>query len=279
MENFIQEVLHGPPFIRHALYVALCSSLAVGISGTLVVINRISYLAAAISHTALGGIGMSLFAIGVWQWQAIEPWMGALVISIASAIAITWIRAHTHERIDTAIGALWCTGMAIGLLFLHATPGYIEPMHYLFGNILLVGQPQLIMALMLDIILLAVFTIYWRPIYAVSLDESFARARGLSVDTYYALMLSMIALTIVILVYLVGIILVIAMLTLPAAIAGRFTCRLFSQIAMTALVALLIQVAGIFISYALDWPTGATMVVVAALVYACTLAFPQAQRG
>jgi len=271
MSEFWADLTGGLPFLRNALFIALLSSIALGTAGTFVVINRITYLAGALSHCVLGGIGFAYYAQGVWGWAWMEPWLGALGSACLAAVLLSWIVRRGGDRADTAISALWCAGMASGLLFIAATPGYIDPMGYLFGNILLVSHTHLWIALVLDVVLVGALVLFWRPLYALSLDETFARLRGVPTGLYHCLLLIMIALTIVMLVQIVGIVLVIAMLSLPAALAGRFTRRLFPMMSLTVLLCALMQTVGLSVSYALDMPSGACIVLVTSLAYALGL--------
>lgn len=262
-----QDFSGAAPFLRNALWVSLLASIALGIGGTFVVINRISYLAGAIAHCALGGIGFALYAQNAWGWQWFAPWCGALLAAVLSALLLSWIVRNARERADTAISALWCFGMAVGLIFIAITPGYHDPMSYLFGNILMITSTHLWLTGMLSGILLLLLWIFHRPLYALSLDNEFAGLRGIPTPLYHSLLLTIIAVTVVLLVQTVGIILVIALITLPAALAGRFTHRLLPMIALAAAFSASLQSVGLLFSYALDMPSGATIVLLTSMVY------------
>lgn len=271
MIDIWNDLFGAAPFLRYAFVVTLLSSVALGATGTFVVINRVTYLAGAIAHVALGGIGFALYAQRVLGWMWLTPWLGALGVSVMAAILLSWIVRRAEERADTAISALWCAGMGAGLLFLAVTPGYHDPMSYLFGNILFVGETQLILSTVLAACLCLLFTVFGRVLYAVSMDEEFARMRGIKTPLYHALLLVLIALTIVMMIQVIGVILVIALLSLPAAMAGGFTRRLLPMMVAAVLMCLLIQWIGLLVSYQTDLPAGACMAVLASAGYAGSL--------
>lgn len=267
MTDFVQTLLGEGAFLRHALWIALLSSVALGAVGTFVVIKRISYLAGAIAHCALGGIGFALYAKGVWGWGWMEPWIGALLAGVFSGVGLSVLTRRARERPDSVIGAFWCLGMAVGIIFIAATPGYLDPMQYLFGNVLMVSAEHLKVALVLTVVLLALLVFFWRPLYALCLDEEFARLRGVPTGWFHMLLMVMVALSVVMLVQVVGIVLVIAVLTLPAAMAGQVRCRLFPMMGMAMGLGALLQGVGLIVSYYADMPSGACMVLFCSLAY------------
>ena len=219
MHEFLKALLHPDiPVLRHAVLVGLLSSVAFGIVGSFVVTRRVTFIAAAIAHSVLGGIGAVLYLRAHTGLTWLEPVHGALPAALFSALIIGLVSLRAKEREDTVIGAVWAVGMALGLLLLAKTPGYNkDTMSYLFGDILLITKRDVWMVAGLDILVTAVAVFFYNKLLAVCFDEEFARTRGLAVDYYYLLLLCLIAVTIVLLVYLVGIVLVIALLTLPAA--------------------------------------------------------------
>ena len=192
------EFLHavGDPdmvFLRYALVAGLLGSIAFGIVGTYVVARRISYIAGAISHSVLGGIGAALYLqkkVGL-AWS--DPIYGAVAAALASALIIGGVSLYARQREDTAIGALWVIGMAAGLLFLAKTPGYVDLMSYLFGDILLISQGDLWLVAGLDVLVVGLGLVFYNTFLAVCFDEEFARLRGVRVERYYLLLLCMTA--------------------------------------------------------------------------------------
>jgi zinc transport system permease protein len=254
-------------FLRYAVIAGLSASIAFGIIGTYVVSRRISYIAGAISHSALAGIGASLFLQAKLNAAWCDPLYGAILVALLSAIIIGAVSLYAREREDTAISAIWSVGMAAGLLFLAKTPGYIDPMSYLFGNILLISGSDIILILLLDLLIVVLGILFYNQFLAVCFDEEFARLRGLRVDFIYFLLLGLTALTVVLLINVVGIVLVIALLTLPAAVASFYTRRLWQMMLLSILFCMIFTSLGIGLSYSMDLPTGPVIIIFAAVAY------------
>ncbi len=267
MAEFFYAVTHHA-FMLNALLAGLLSSVACGVVGTYVVTRRIAYIAGAIAHSVLGGMGAAKYLIVVHGWTWLEPLYGAVVAAMIAAVVIGLVSLKARHQEDTVIGAIWAAGMAIGIIFISQTPGYGEDvMSYLFGNILMVGSKQLAMIAWLDLIVVLIVVGFYNKLLAVCFDEEFARIRGVNVKLFYLLLLILTGLTVVILTSVVGLIMVIALLTIPAAIAGHFTRRVWQT--MLAAIGLCIGfvVVGLAVSYAPELPTGATIILVAAISY------------
>ncbi|MCX5653607.1 MAG: metal ABC transporter permease [Planctomycetota bacterium] len=255
-------------FVQYALLAGVLASIACGIVGTYVVVRRITYIAGGISHCVLGGIGAALYFQRVHGWTWLSPLYGAIAAALAAAMIIGIVSLRAKQREDTVIGALWAIGMAVGVLFIAKTPGYSQDlMSYLFGNILMVSQQDLWLIAALDALVVALGLVFYNQFLAVCFDEEFARVRGMRVEFFYLLLLGLTALTVVLLVTVVGIVLVIALLTLPVAVAGHFARRLWQMMALAAVFSMLFTTAGLAISYQPDLPAGATVIVLAGAVY------------
>jgi zinc transport system permease protein len=263
------EALGDPdiPFLRYALLAGVLASVALGIIGTYVVTRRISSIAGAISHSVLGGIGAALYLQVVAGWAWCHPMYGAVAAALASAIVIGLVSLYAKQREDTVIGALWAVGMAVGLLFFAKTPGYTDPMSYLFGNILFITRGDLWLVLALDALVIGLGVTLYHKFLAVCFDPEFAELRGVRVRVYYLLLLCLTALTVVLLVRVVGIVMVIALLTLPAAVAGHFARRLWHMMALAVLACMIFVGVGLGISYYAELPSGPVIIVLAAGVY------------
>ncbi len=255
------------PFMRDALIAGMLASVSFGVVGTYVVTRRISYLAAAISHCVLGGIGAALYFQTTAGLTWLHPMYGAVAAALAAALAIGLVGLYARQREDTVIGAIWVVGMAVGLLFLAKTPGYVDPMSYLFGNILLISAEDLWLVVALDVLVLVLALAFHNKFLAVCFDEQFTELRGVRVKLYYLLLLCLTALTVVLLVRVVGIVMVIALLTLPAATAGQFSRTLWQMMAMATVFCMAFVALGLGISYPHDLPSGPVIVVIAAAVY------------
>lgn len=259
------------PFFRYAFIVGALASIAFGIMGTYVVAKRVSYLAGAIAHCVLGGIGAGLYLKYKIGWSWFDPIYGALIAALLAALVMGMVTIHAKQREDTVIGALWATGMASGLIFIAKTPGYLEPMSYLFGNILLLNRGDILLVAGLDLVVVGVAAGFYNRLLAVCFDEEFARLRGLNADLYNLLLLSLTAITVVLLVRVVGIIMVVALLTLPAAVAGTFARTLGQMMLLAVACCLLFVTTGLGISFIHDLPSGPTIILVAAAVYLLAL--------
>ncbi len=279
MSDFLAAIANNQmPFLRYALIAGILASVTFGIVGTYVVVRRITYIAGAIAHCVLGGIGVALYAQKVWHLTWLDPIYGALVAALLAALIIGLVSMYTKQREDTVIGAIWAIGMAIGLLFIAKTPGYIDPMSYLFGNILLVSKSDLWLMILLDIVVVAAVWLLYHNFLAVCFDEEYARLRGLNTKFYYLALLMMIALAVVLLVRVVGIVMVVALLTLPAAIAGHFVNRLGRMMVLASLLCMVFICGGLSWSYNLDLPSGPVIIVLAGGTYLVTLLISRLRR-
>jgi zinc transport system permease protein len=269
MTDFL-EALKDPhvSFLRYALAVGLLASVSLGIVGSYVVTRRITYIAAAISHCVLGGIGAALYLNVVWGWGWCNPMYGALAAALLSAIIIGLISLYAREREDTVISAVWAIGMAVGLVFFAKTPGYArDPMSYLFGNILLISAHDVWLVAALDVVVVALGLGFYPKLLALCFDEEFAELRGVRVKLYYLLLLCLIALTVVLLVRVVGIVLVIALVTLPAAVAGHFVRKLWQMMGVAVLCCMALVTAGVAVSYPWNLPSGPVIILIAGAAY------------
>jgi zinc transport system permease protein len=258
-------------FLRLALYVGALASLAFGIIGTYVVTRRISYLAGAIAHCVFGGIGAGLYLQTVVGLKWFDPIYGAVASAILAAVIIGMVSLYSAQREDTVIGALWAVGMAAGLLFVDLTPGYFDISSYLFGDILLLTQRDVWMVAVLDVVILALSIYFYNTLLAVCFDDEFAKLRGIPVGPFFILLLCLTALTVVLLVRMVGIVMVIALLTLPAAVAGHFARRLWQMMILAVLFCMAFTWSGLALSYTYNLSSGPTIIAIAGIMYLTVL--------
>lgn len=261
------------PFVRNALIAGLLSSVLFGTLGAVVTVKRISGLAGAISHAVLGGIGMALYLAAHGILPGLPPMAGALVFALLAAAIIGFVSLKAKQREDTVINAIWAIGMSVGVLFIAKTPGYADPMSYLFGNILLVSSSDLILLATLDAIVVLLVWRYYKQIEASAFDEEFARVRGVPTDAVFIVILAITAVAVVLLQTFVGIVMVIAMLTLPSGTAGFAARNLASMMVGGTLLSVLFTVSGLAASWALDMPAGGVIVVIAGAVFLGVSAF------
>lgn len=269
-EFFIEPFTH--PIILTALLAAIAASILSGIIGSYVVVKRIVFLSGSISHSVLGGIGFCLWLQRAQGISWVTPLQGAFLTAILSALLVGWIHLYYHEREDSVIAAIWSLGMAIGLLFISKTPGFnVELMNFLTGNLLWVAPSDLYALYALDAALLVIVFILHQRFLALCFDEDQARLQGLRVEPLYLLLLVLTSIAIVLLIQVVGIMLVLTLLTIPAAIANLFTTRLSHMMGLAILISIAIAFLGTLLAYHLDWPLGATIALFAGGIYVLTL--------
>ena len=254
------------PFIRDALFAGLLSSIAFGMIGSYVVIKRMSYIVGAVSHVALGGIG-AVILLNEKLGLAFSPIIGALVASVLAAVVISLVELYSQERSDSVIGAVWAVGMALGIVCIALSSGYADPMSYLFGNILLISHSDLITIMLLDLVVIFIVIRYYHVLKATAFDETFAIVRGINTVFLNVLLNILIALTVVLMVSLVGVVMSIAFLTIPAAAASLVVRRLSHIMTLGAILCAIFSSSGLFLSYTFDLPTGAVTIILSGIVY------------
>jgi zinc transport system permease protein len=258
--DFLTAII-SEPFLQYALLGGLLASISCGIIGSFVVVRKIEYISGGIAHTVLAGMGISYFF-------ARNPTIGALIAALLAALIIGWVSLNSKKYESTIISALWAIGMAIGIIFITKTPGYNNDlMSYLFGNILMVTPTNLYLLALLDVVIIASVSLFYKQLLATAFDEEFARLRGIAVNFYFLLLLCLIALTIVNLMQIVGLILMLALLTMPAAIARQYVNSLAKMIIVAVILGVMFTTIGLGISYQTNLPTGATIVLFAGIVF------------
>jgi len=244
-------------FMKNALMAGLLTSIICGIIGTFVVVNRIAFLAGGIAHAAYGGIGIAFFF-------GLPYIVGTLGFTLFAALIMAAVTLKARDRADTFIGVLWAGGMALGVLLLDLTPGYnVDLMSYLFGSILAVTKSDLwqMLTVCLSVGLIVLF--FYNDFLAMSYDEEFARLRGVPVKGLYFLIIGMIALSIVMIIRVVGLILVIALLTIPPYIAEKYVRSLSMMMLISTLLCCMFTIVGLWLSYIFNLTSGSTIIMVA----------------
>jgi len=267
MSSFFEALVNvNFPFLRNAVIAGFLSSVLFGILGSVVTVRRIGSLAGAVSHAVLGGIGLALF-LSAHLIPGFPPILGALVFAVLSAIIIGLVSLKAKQREDTVINAIWVIGMSLGIIFMAKTPGYTDPSAWLFGNILLVSNRDLIFLGLLGIIVIILTWRFYAQIEASSFDEEFARTRGVPVEKIFLIFLGITAVAIVLLQTFVGLVMVIAMLTLPAGCASVFSRSLGSMMTASCLFSAFFSAAGLVSGWIFDLPIGAMTVIIAGIVF------------
>ena len=253
-------------FMRNALLTGLLVSITCGVIGTLVVVKRIVFVSGGIAHAAYGGIGLGYFL-------GLDPVLGAIIFSLAVALGMGAVQRRTGERADTLIGVMWAIGMATGIILVDLSPGYkADLLSYLFGSILAVPSGDLLIMVGLDVVIVGAVILFYKELLAISFDEAFATVENVPVNAIYMGLMGLVALTVVMLMRVVGLILVIAMLTIPAAISGRFVRNIKSMMALSSILGMLLMTAGLWLSYFLNLTSGATIILLAGTAYLVSLA-------
>jgi zinc transport system permease protein len=253
-------------FFVRAVLAGLLSSLACGVIGTYVVTRRMASISGGLSHAAFGGLGLA-------HLLGFDPVWGATGFALACGAGLGyWSRRS--QNIDTMIAMVWALGMALGMLFISFSPGYAaDLMSYLFGSILFVPNNYLSMLLLLDISILILVGLFFRELQAVSFDEEYATVVGLPVTRLYLLQLTLISLVVVALIQVVGVVLVIALLTIPATVARQWTDRLGRMMALASVIGAFCCTAGLFVSWwlsttdNLNVPTGPIIILMVIAVH------------
>lgn len=248
-------------FMQNALLAALLASVACGIIGALVVVNRVVFLSGGVAHAAYGGVGLAFFL----GWPVLPTVLG-FTLAASSLMAAATLRRN--ERADTVIGVTWAAGMAMGIILLDLTPGYnVELMSFLFGSILTVPRSELWLMAGLDLVVAGLVALLYRQFLALSFDPEFARTRGLPVTALHFLLLAMIAVSVVMIIRVVGLILVIALLTIPPYLAERRAGSLAGMMLRSVALSLAFCLAGLALSYRFDLSSGASIIAVASAAF------------
>ena len=260
MFNTLAEIF-SYEFMQNALLAGVLVSLVSGIIGTLVVLNRMVGISGGIAHAAYGGVGIA-------SYFGFDPVLGAVLFSLLSSVTMGVAHRKLRERSDTMIGVMWAVGMATGIIFVSLTPGYrANLMSYLFGSILAVSKQDIWWMAGIALATVLFVALFYRQLLAISFDEEFATVRNLPVTALSVLLLIMTGLTVVVAMRVVGLIMVIALLTIPSAIASMF----FKNMRVIMLVAVGLGIvfisAGLVISFLSNLPAAAVIILLAGLVY------------
>ncbi|MGE4383772.1 MAG: metal ABC transporter permease [Arcobacter sp.] len=249
-------------FIQNALIAGVLISIAAGIIGSLVVVNKITFLTGGIAHSSYGGIGLAIYL-------GLPVLFGATIFAIITAVIIAIITLKNRTRIDAIIGMMWASGMAIGIIFVDLTPGYnVDLMSYLFGSIIAVSNDDILYMTCLDIFIISIVVFFYKEILAVSYDSEFASLRGINVKFFYTLILILAALCVVAAIKAVGLILVIALLTIPTYLAETFASKLSTMMIISSILATMFTILGLIVSYMYDISSGASIIMVAVIILA-----------
>ncbi len=247
-------------FIQNAIFAGILISILAGIIGSLVVVNKLTFLTGGIAHSSYGGIGLAIYL-------GLPVLFGATVFAVITAILIAIITLKDKTRIDSMIGIMWAFGMGIGIIFVDLTPGYnVDLMSYLFGSIIAVSQNDILYLSILNIFVISIIIFFYNEILAVSYDSEYAQLRGINTKFFYSLILVLASLCVVAAIKAVGLILVIALLTIPTYLAEAFVSKLSTMMILSSLLAVLFTMIGLVISYFYDISSGASIILSAVFI-------------
>ncbi len=249
-------------FVINALVAGVLVSLISGIIGSLIVVNRMVFLVGGIAHASYGGIGLALFF-------GLPIFLGASLFSVLAAVLIAFVTLKEKKNADIFIGLIWAVGMAVGIIFIDLTSGYqADLMSYLFGSILSVSKEDIYYTIALLFLIFFIVTVFYREILAVSYDSEYARLRGINDRLFYTMILVISSLSIVVAIKVVGLILVIALFTIPVYISLRICDSLGLMMLLSGVLSSVFSVIGLYISYFYDITSGASIILVGAIFLA-----------
>lgn len=253
-------------FMQNALAAGFLTAVICGIMGSLVVVNRIVFLSGGIAHAAYGGIGLSFY----FKWPVMP---GTMAFSLAASLLMAAVTLRARHRADTIIGVIWALGMALGIIMVDLTPGYnVDLMSYLFGSILTVPRSDLLIMGGVGLFIAVLVSVFYKEILAVSYDEEFARIRGVPVTAVYFSLIAMLGLTVVMVIQVVGLIMVIALMTIPPFIMEKYARSLAGMMIGAAVLGSVFTVVGLWLSYRYDLTSGAAIILVAGMGFLASLA-------
>ncbi|WP_300363445.1 metal ABC transporter permease [Hydrogenimonas sp.] len=246
------------PFFQHALAAGFLIAIAIGLIGPLTMANRMTFMSGGIAHATYGGVGAAIFF-------GTSVLTGAMVAALLAAAVISFVAYRYAHRADTVIGIVWAVGMAIGVILSDMTPGYnVDLMSFLFGSILAVGLEDIQMMALFDLTALGLVWYFYYDFIALSFDPVFARLQGVKTELLHLLLLGLVAVTVVLAMRLVGLIMLIALLTMPSFSAERYVRSLGGMVIFSIIVSIIYIVTGLFLAYWYDLSAGASIVIVAA---------------
>lgn len=252
-------------FFQNAVIGVTIIAIASAVIGTYVFARRLVAIAGGVTHACFGGLGIGYFL----GWN---PVITAAMFAVGSSLSVDWMSRRQSIREDSAIAVIWAMGMAIGVLFVFLTPGYVPELNsFLFGNILTITGGDLLMFSIYTALLLAFFAIKYSEIVAVSFDRDFARIAGIRVTLISTILTVFTAVGIVMIIRLVGVMLLMSMLSLPQMIAETRYSKMAPLMVASAVVAVVCCLGGLAATTIIDVPCSALIVIVMAATYVAAI--------
>lgn len=260
-------------FMQNALVVSLLVSIAAGIIGSMIVVNKSVFVAGGVAHSAFGGVGLALFC-------GFSTSFGALIFALLCALCLSYAYLYQKERLDAYVGASWAIGMAIGIIFIDITPGYNGDIQsYLFGSILAVSEAEMVAMALFDVVLVIFFKLYYYEMLGLFFDSEFAKLRGVNIARFTSIIFVLIAIGVVVSMSVAGLILVLALLSIPAYIATLFAHSLKAIAWLSSGICLVFMIAGLALGFYLNISISAMIVVLMGLAMFGAIALKSLQRS
>lgn len=263
------------PLIQNMFIATLIACVLCGVIGTYVVVNRMVAVTGGIAHTTFGGVGFAYYVMSVYAVSWMTPMIGALIFSVIAAVIMVACKKVAELREDTVIGALWAVGMALGVVFMcYMDRSVIVPSSYesiLFGNMLLIDSTKLYVMAGIAAVVLAVTMFFYRDLRIMTFDRVHAQVSGINVPVLDLVLHLLIAVTCVMVANVVGIVMIMALMTIPAAMGNLFSKDMKGTMAMGTFCAVLLSMFGLVLSLSMDTPPGATVVIVIGVVFVLML--------
>lgn len=249
------------PFFVSAIIGVVLISISAAVIGTYIITRRMAAISGGVTHACFGGLGLGYFL-------GISPVVMAAVFAVASSVGVEWMSTRHRLREDSAIAVIWAIGMAIGVMFVFMTPGYVPELNsFLFGNILTISRADLWAFGVFTAVVCGFFAWRYKQIIACAFDRDFARVIGLPTRFITYTMTVLVAVCIVLTIRLVGVMLLMSMLSLPIMTAEVFARRYGSMMALSVAVSVVCSLAGLFIGAVVDVPCSAFIVLINAGVF------------
>ncbi len=252
-------------FFQKALLLSLLAAIPCAIIGTYIVIKRISMITGSISHSTFGGLGISYYL-------GFAPFVGGAIFGVVAGASIGFLQRKAKKRLDTILSFLWAFGMSIGLIFVYLTPGYNSDLFsYLFGNIFLISNTEMQNLLIINVVVIVAVVLTFHTITAVLFDEEFAEVRNLPIMVSYLIFYVLIGLTVIIILSIVGVVLLIAFLTLPPAIALFYQKTIKKTMLWSGIIVAFTNILGLFVAHWIALPPGPIIILILSLFYLMSL--------
>ncbi len=256
------------PFFRNALIGVILISIVSAMIGTYIVTRRMVFISGGITHACFGGLGLGYFL-------GISPMLMAAVFAVGGSLGVDAISQRGARR-DSAIAVIWALGMAIGILFISLTHGYVPDLNtFLFGNVLTISRYDIILFSAFTLILAVFYRLFFNLIVYISFDRDFAATRHLPVKFIDTMMTVFVSLAIVMTIRMIGIMLLISLISLPQMITERFTRNYGRLLLSSGIVSLAGCIGGLWLAYLLNVPASATIVLLLVALYLLSACFPK----